>query len=72
MNLFAAEVKDSLKQFTANVGRLEMLGLRNLKKLKKGCRDYLQETVEVCQERAERSETSTLKIEALISKLEAI
>jgi hypothetical protein len=52
MNLFATEVRDSLKQYTANVGRLEILGLRNMKKLKKGYRDYLQETVEVCQEKA--------------------
>jgi ribosomal protein S6 len=43
MSLFASEIKDSLNQFNATVTRLEIMGTRRIKKLKKGFRDYVDE-----------------------------
>lgn len=53
MSIFSSDLKDSLNTFNATVTRLEIMGTRRLKKMKKGYRDFLDEVIESRQEKVE-------------------
>ena len=65
---FGADIKGMLKDFSSNVGRLEIIQIRNVKKLKKHYRDYLELEMDNCAERLERSIKNAGDIEKIEKK----
>lgn len=45
MNLISTEINESLKKFNAAIGRLDIISIRNLKKMKKRYRDYINDEI---------------------------
>lgn len=63
---FADQIKESLKAFSAKIGKLELMQIRSLKKIKKNYRDFLSEELDNCYERLEESEASLEKVDGLM------
>ena len=45
MTSIGVEIKESMRKFTTTIGRLEMVGIRNTKRLKKRYKDYVVDEI---------------------------